>query len=118
MVEELKEFNLADKVKTEKDMVYLLDTLLESNDSHLLISTLREVAQSQGMSKLAQRTGIPRESLYRILSESGNPRLETFMRLLDGLGLSLALRKTSEYVEQQSQEGSHASGNSKELAYA
>ncbi|WP_018142641.1 addiction module antidote protein [Alloscardovia criceti] len=114
MVNELKKFTIADKIKTEEDMLYLLDTLLESNDSHLFTLTLRDVAKSEGMSKLAERTGIPRESLYRILSESGNPRLETLMRVLDGLGLSLSLRKTAEYKETSEEESRPAS---QELAY-
>lgn len=57
-----------------------------------LLSVLRQVAEARGMANVASRAGIPRESLYRVLSARGNPRLETLLAVIAALGLRLDVR--------------------------
>jgi transcriptional regulator with XRE-family HTH domain len=45
-----------------------------------------------GMNALAERTGLSRATLYRTLSEKGNPRLDTLAALLAAFGLRLAVQ--------------------------
>ena len=53
---------------------------------------LRTVAEAMGgMTALAARTGQSRETLYRTLSEKGNPRLDTLTAVLSAFGLRLAV---------------------------
>ena len=54
-----------------------------------LLAALRHIAQAQGMSAVAERAGIPRESLYRALSDKGNPTVKTFLAVVRGAGLRL-----------------------------
>ena len=54
-----------------------------------LIAALRHIAEAQGMSAVAARAGIPRESLYRALSPKGNPTIKTFLAVVRGAGLHL-----------------------------
>ena len=49
------------------------------------------MAQARQVAKVAQDAGIQRESLYRALSEDGNPTLETLTAVLEALGLRLAV---------------------------
>jgi probable addiction module antidote protein len=44
------------------------------------------------MAKIAKAAGVPRESLYRALSASGNPRLSTLHAILKAAGLKLAVQ--------------------------
>ena len=44
------------------------------------------------MSVVAEDAGLNRESLYRALSEEGNPRLDTYDSVLDALGLDYAFK--------------------------
>jgi probable addiction module antidote protein len=44
------------------------------------------------MAALADKTGLSRETLYRTLSEKGNPRLATLTSILDAFGLRLTVR--------------------------
>lgn len=67
---------------------YLDAAMEDSQESYL--RALREVAQAKQMSKVAKETGVQRESLYRILSDTGNPTLETLRGIYDSLGLRLA----------------------------
>lgn len=74
---------------------YLSTALAESEQPggrEALLSALRQVAEAQGIASVAQRAGIPRESMYRILSPRGNPRLETLLAVIAALGLRLDVR--------------------------
>jgi probable addiction module antidote protein len=65
-----------------------LDVAMEDSQESFLIA-LRNVAQARQMAKIAKETGVQRESLYRILSDQGNPTLETLRGIYDALGLKL-----------------------------
>ncbi len=52
---------------------------------------LQKVARAHGMSQVAERSAWPRESLYRSLSEKGNPGIKPLTRVLESLGLSLSI---------------------------
>ena len=54
-----------------------------------LLAALRHIAEAQGMTAVAARAGIPRESLYRALSPKGNPTIKTFLAVIRGTGLHL-----------------------------
>jgi probable addiction module antidote protein len=56
-----------------------------------LLTALRHVAETQGMSAVAEQVGITRESLYRALSPKGNPTIKTLLAVLDAAGLKLGV---------------------------
>ncbi len=58
-----------------------------------LLAALRQVAEAQGMAAVAQRAGIPRESLYRALSPNGNPTIKTLLAVLGAAGFHLAVTR-------------------------
>ncbi len=43
------------------------------------------------MAKVAKDTGLSRESLYRSLSQEGNPSLSTILKVLVAVGLKLSV---------------------------
>lgn len=63
-----------------------------------LLAALRHIAEAQGMAAVAQRAGIPRESLYRALSPSGNPTIKTLMAVLAAAGLQLAVTRPEQHA--------------------
>lgn len=72
------------------EATHYLNAVLEDYPEGFL-KALRNVAQARQMAKVAQDAGIQRESLYRALSEDGNPTLETLTAVLEALGLRLAV---------------------------
>ena len=70
-----------------------LNTAMEEGDKELFLLALRNVAEARlgGMSKLAEASGLNRESLYRMLSGKGNPELKSLDRLLHALGLKISV---------------------------
>lgn len=67
-----------------------LNAALEEDDPELFLLALRNVAQG-GMARLAEKTKLNRESLYKMLSECGNPELKNLDALLHALGFRLAV---------------------------
>lgn len=80
---------------------YLNIALEDPDEPTLFIRALRNVADAWSFSHLADLTGLSQESMYKTLSEKGNPKLSTMMKLLDAMGLQLAVAK-----KQTSGEGS------------
>jgi probable addiction module antidote protein len=77
-----------------------LDEAGEPGGHTALLAALRHVAEAQGMGAVAQRAGIPRESLYRALSPRGNPTVKTLTAVLNGLGLHLSVARPRRSVAQ------------------
>ena len=70
-----------------------LDEVNQEGGREALLAALRHVAEAQGMAAVAERAGIPRESLYRALSPNGNPTFKTLLAVLDAAGLKLGVYK-------------------------
>ena len=74
---------------TKEEMAEYLEAALEDGDSGLIAAALGDIARSKGMSAIAEETGLGRESLYKSLSENGNPELATVLKVVEALGLKL-----------------------------
>jgi probable addiction module antidote protein len=70
-----------------------LNAAAEDEDPRVYLAALRTVAEAKGMATVAKAAGVPRESLYRALSSSGNPRLSTLHAILKAAGLKLAVER-------------------------
>lgn len=83
-------FEAADFLQPD-DLPGFLADVVEDGDTRALPLALRTAADVLGMTELARRTGLSRESLYRTLSAKGNPRLDTLAAILSAFGLRLAV---------------------------
>jgi probable addiction module antidote protein len=86
-----KKWDVAEYLETEADILAYLDAVMEEGDLPLLYKALGDVARSHGMTDIAKRTGMSRESLYKALSEKGNPSLATIAGVLEAMGLRLSI---------------------------
>ena len=60
--------------------------------AEVFLLALRNVAEAQGgVAKLADKANLNRENLYRMLSERGNPELQSLDAILHALGFPLAI---------------------------
>ena len=84
--------SLKESLKDPKEAEAYLNASLDENDPELFLLALRHVAEAQGgMSKFARKAKLNRESLYRMLSNKGNPQLDSLTQLLDVMGFRLAI---------------------------
>lgn len=68
-----------------------LNAAAEDSQEMVLIA-LRNMAEAHRMAKVAEGAGVSRESLYRTLSEDGNPCLDTLTSILNVLGIQMAFK--------------------------
>lgn len=82
-------WDAAEHLKTKEDMAAYVACALEEGDPALIAATLGDIARAQGMTKIAKRTGLGRESLYKTLSREGNPAFATILKVFNSVGLKL-----------------------------
>ena len=84
--------NLIESLRDAHESEEYLNAALEEDDPELFLLALRNVAEAQGgVAQLAEKTKLNRESLYKMLSERGNPELRSLDVLLHALGFRLAV---------------------------
>lgn len=84
-------YDVADQLRTSEEMAEYLDAWLTGapDDVAGIARALGDIARAKGMSKVAREAGLSRESLYKALSEDGNPSLATVLKVAKALGLRL-----------------------------
>ena len=85
------EESLSAALKDPKEAAEYLSACLEGGSREVFLLALRQVAAAHGVGLVAKRSRLGRESLYRTLSDRGNPTLDTLLRLLDAAGLKLSV---------------------------
>lgn len=86
-----KRWDSAVHLETDEDMVAYIDACLDEagDDAAFIAHALGVVARAQGMTQLANETGLGRESLYKALSGEGNPSFATILKVMRALGVRL-----------------------------
>lgn len=83
---------LIERLRDPREAQEYLNAALEEQDPELFLLALRNVAEAQGgVAQLAEKAKLNRESLYKMLSERGNPELKSLDALLHALGFRLAV---------------------------
>jgi probable addiction module antidote protein len=82
---------LLEDLKTPAEAAAYLEVAMSEEDPAVFLLALRQVATAHGMASVARKAHLGRESLYKTLSESGNPEIRTLRRLLHAMGLRLGV---------------------------
>lgn len=92
MAVKLSKWDSAEFLGAEEDIALYLEACFEEagDDAAFIAKALGNVARARGMTKLAQDTGMGRESLYKALSGEGNPSFATVLKVLRALGIRLS----------------------------
>ena len=86
-----KSYNPFDYLETKEEVNEYLNNAYMDDDPRLFLVALGYLAKKQGMSKVAKKAGLNRESLYKALAGEGNPRFSTVSRVIKALGYRLAV---------------------------
>jgi len=84
-------FDAAEHLKTPEDIAAFLEAAIEEDgdDPAFIKRALGVAARAKGMSDLAKETGLDRTSLYKALSEDGNPTFDTIVKVVKAFGVKL-----------------------------
>lgn len=90
---------LKDRLRDKAYLAAYLQLALQTGHAGLYLA-LREAVQAQqgGFAWLSKRTGLGRASLYKALSETGNPSYSTICLVMDALGVDRAVVTPSVYA--------------------
>jgi probable addiction module antidote protein len=84
-------YDVAEQLRTPEEMAAYLDAWLAEapDDIPGITRALGDIARARGMSQVARDAGLSRESLYKALSEDGNPSFATVLKVTRALGVRL-----------------------------
>ena len=71
------------------DKAQALNTALDTGDMNRIMTTLTDMARVRGISRVAQETGLGRESLYKSMRPTSSPSFATVLKVMRSLGLGV-----------------------------
>ncbi|QQR80134.1 MAG: putative addiction module antidote protein [Deltaproteobacteria bacterium] len=88
--EQIREF----REDPERAMEYLnacVEVAFEENEPELVLNALAVIAKAYGITKLAKKTHIQRESIHRMFSKGGNPEWKSIFKMFRALKIRMKL---------------------------
>jgi probable addiction module antidote protein len=85
------EEGLLPMLKDPVEAAAYIEAVIELDDPAALLVALRQVAKAHGMAEVARRADMGDKTLFRALSEDGNPTLSTITKVLHAVGLRISV---------------------------
>ena len=89
-------FEISDYLDDPQVIASYLNTVFEEGNSDELIVALGHITKAIGMTKIAEKTGMSRPSLYTALSEGAKPQFETIHKVLKAIGGPIQVKVSGE----------------------
>lgn len=84
-------FDASEYLDDEEVIAEYLTAAMEDPNPEVFLMAVSNVAKARGIAKVAQDSGLGRESLYKALAPGAKPRYETVRKLMDALGVKLTV---------------------------
>ena len=88
---ETKPFDIAEYLDNEEIIAEYLSEAAAVENPDVLLSAIGDVAKARGMTEIAEKSGLGRESLYKAFAVGAKPRHETLSSVLRALGLKFSI---------------------------
>ncbi len=85
-------------LKNPQEAAAYIEAVMELDEPATLLVALRHVAKAHGMAEIARRADVGDKTLFKALSESGNPTLDTVHKVLHAVGLRLSVVPLAEHA--------------------
>ena len=85
-------FDAARYLETPEAISVYHEDIFETENPELIAHALGTVARAKGMTEVARKTGLSRESLYKALSAKGNPEFATILKVMRALDLKITAK--------------------------
>ena len=92
---ETSKFDIADYLDSNEMVAEYLNEILENGNDNDLITAIGNVAKAIGMSKIAEKSGLSRPSLYKALSDGAKPQFSTIVKVLKAVGGQITVNPIS-----------------------
>lgn len=87
-------FDAADFLDSDEIIAAYLTEALTDDNPDVFIAALGDVAKARGIAQIAKDAKLGRESLYKALAPGAKPRFETIAKLINSLGVKIAIVPT------------------------
>ena len=84
---------------TGERLTAALNAALEAGDLDRIMGTLGEMTRAHRMKRVAQETGLGRESLYKSMRAGASPEFNTMLRVLRSLGFRLQVHSVADSTD-------------------
>lgn len=91
---EFSRYDASEFLDSEEVIAEYLSAAIERDDPDAFITALGNVAKARGMAKIAEDTGLGRESLYKSLRPGAKLRYETVQKIVGALGVKMTFAPT------------------------
>lgn len=85
------EFDPSEFLDNEEIIAEYLTAALEDENPDFFLAAVGNVAKARGMTAIAERTGLGRESLYKAMAPGAKPRYDTVLKVLHSLGVKISV---------------------------
>ena len=92
MREKFSKFEIYEYLDNDDLIAGYMEEIFKDGNSEIILSALGDVAKAKGMSKIAEKSGLGRESMYKALKAGAKPRFETIMKIIHALGYSIQIK--------------------------
>jgi len=82
---------MAEAMKDPAEAAAYLDAALALEEPSALLVALRHIAKANGMAEVSRRAELGEKTLFRVLSDKGNPTITTLTKVLHAVGLRLSV---------------------------
>jgi probable addiction module antidote protein len=82
-------YDVAEHLRTPEEMAAYLEACIEESkgDASFVAKALGDIARAKGMTQVAKKAGLSRESLYKALSGERTPGFDTILKVVHALGI-------------------------------
>jgi probable addiction module antidote protein len=91
-IKALPKYEAADYLRTEEALVAFINEFLADSDATMFAEAILVACKAKGMTEVASKAGIARESLYKALRPQSQPRFDTVLKVLHAIGLRLVVQ--------------------------
>ena len=92
MATKVSAFDAAEYLDNDEAIAAYLNEVIAEDDSDLFLSALSDIARARSMSKVAEDSGLGRESIYKALRPGAKPGFVTISKIMGALGVRVVAK--------------------------
>lgn len=92
MATKFSAFDAAEYLDNDEAIAAYLNEVIEEDDPDLLLSALSDIARARSMSRVAEDSGLGRESIYKALRPGAKPGFVTISKIMGALGVRVVAK--------------------------
>lgn len=83
---------MMERLKDPELACNFISEAIEEHDPEYLKVALGDIVKAYGVGDISEKSGLNRQTIYKMLSESGNPTHKNLVAILDAIGLELTVK--------------------------